>query len=200
MRRQVHLSFTMQFGGAVLDLVIVVNSLDLLLTPLWLYSLQFGGAVLDLAIEVLGLCSHSFSAVFVLGQTEGQCSEACSHQPSLVTAFSGLWRSLYTYLRSVVLVIAGLRGTGGITQSAGQPGHLKDTGRHVHSLQEQLALQVTTSRRTSLSLLPPSWELGCVCVCVCVCASVFFARTSVLCGLFLSTAEAASAAMEASST
>jgi hypothetical protein len=92
MRRQVHLSFTMQFGGAVLDLVIVVNSLDLLLTPLWLYSLQFGGAVLDLAFEVLGLCSHSFSAVFVLGQTEGQCSEACSHQPSLVTAFSGLWR------------------------------------------------------------------------------------------------------------
>jgi hypothetical protein len=87
-----YLSFTMQFGGAVLDLVIVVNSLDLLLTPLWLYSLQFGGAVLDLAIEVLGLCSHSFSAVFVLGQTEGQCSEACSHQPSLVTAFSGLWR------------------------------------------------------------------------------------------------------------
>jgi hypothetical protein len=82
----------MQFGGAVLDLVIVVNSLDLLLTPLWRYSLQFGGAVLDLAIEVLGLCSHSFSAVFVLGQTEGQCSEACSHQPSLVTAFSGLWR------------------------------------------------------------------------------------------------------------
>jgi hypothetical protein len=59
-----YLSFTMQFGGAVLDLVIVVNSLDLLLTPLWLYSLQFGGAVLDLAIEVFGpLLSQFFGGV-----------------------------------------------------------------------------------------------------------------------------------------
>ena len=51
MRRLVHPSLSMQFGGAVLDLAIVVNSLDLLLTPLWLRLMQLGGAVLDLVIE-----------------------------------------------------------------------------------------------------------------------------------------------------